>query len=71
MVAHFMHFLLSSETVRECEPMVSHAKIISFLRHARVFYAFEDESVLRMLLLFGYENEVLYLISVENYAVSP
>lgn len=36
-----------------------------------MFYGFEDESVLRMLLLFGYENEALYLISTLNYSVSP
>ena len=70
LMAKFIHYLLQIENFLESEPLVANSKIVEFLRHIKVFYGFEDESVIRVLLLQGYENEALYLICCEDYTVS-
>lgn len=69
-MAKFIHYLLQMENFLESEPLVANSKIVQFLRHIKVYYGMEDESVIRVLLLLGYENEALYLVLTENYTVS-
>lgn len=62
MIGKFVHYLLSIDKVKECEPKAENSKIVSFLRHVKYHFGIEDESVLRILISMGFENEALYLI---------
>ena len=61
---------MSHNRVAECEPRATDSKIVGFLRYVRQTHRFEDESVLRVLLRCGYENEAFVLVSHDGYAVS-
>ena len=57
-----MHYLLSIDQVKECALEAHNSQIVKFLRHIHNCFKIEDESMLRILISMGYENEALYLI---------